>query len=117
MGTVKVEGFGCTMHIPAAVQKETNTVKLRFTDTRLIRTPHYYGQFPLSLGWESPYIFSKFSPVNTETFYGSFSIRTGFDCLENQIQSNPINADIERFVESVRINGVSVLSGLDLEKM
>ena len=26
------------------------TVETRFTDTRLIRTPHYYGQFALSLG-------------------------------------------------------------------
>ena len=29
-------------------------VKLCFTDTRLIQTPHYYGQFALSLGKESP---------------------------------------------------------------
>ena len=42
-------------------------VKPRFTDTHLIRTPHYYGQFALSLGKESPYIFSKFNPVNTDT--------------------------------------------------
>ena len=34
------------------------TVKPRFTDTCLIRTPHYYGQFAFSLGTESPYIFS-----------------------------------------------------------
>ena len=31
---------------------------------------HYYGQFALSLGKESPYIFSKFNPVNTDTFNG-----------------------------------------------
>ena len=43
------------------------TVKSRFTDTRLIRTPCYYGQFALSLGKESPYIFSKFKPLNTDT--------------------------------------------------
>ena len=35
--------------------------------TRLIRTPHYYGQFTLSLGKESPYIFSKFNLLNTDT--------------------------------------------------
>ena len=29
-------------------------VKPCFTDTCLIRTPHYYGQFALSLGEESP---------------------------------------------------------------
>ena len=28
--------------------------------TRLIRTPHYYGQFAVSLGKESSYIFPKF---------------------------------------------------------
>ena len=36
-------------------------------DTRLIRTPHYYEQFALSLGKESPYIFSKVNPLNTDT--------------------------------------------------
>ena len=35
--------------------------------TCLIRTPHYYGQFTLSLGKESPYIFSKFNLLNTDT--------------------------------------------------
>ena len=34
------------------------TVKPCFTDTRLLRTPHYDGQFALSLGKESRYIFS-----------------------------------------------------------
>ena len=42
------------------------TVKTRFTDTRLIRTPHYYGQFSLSMAKESPYIFSKFNLLNTD---------------------------------------------------
>ena len=42
---------------------------------RLIRTPHYYGQFALSLGKESPYIFSKFNPLNTDTFHGPLSVR------------------------------------------
>ena len=31
---------------------------------------YYYGPFSLSLGKESPYIFSKFNPVNTDTFNG-----------------------------------------------
>ena len=44
-----------------------NTVEPRFTDTRLIRAPRYYGQFSLSLGKKSPYIFSKFNPLNTDT--------------------------------------------------
>ena len=33
------------------------------------------------------------------------------------IQSNSVNMDIERVIESVRIDGVSVLSGLNLETM
>ena len=45
-----------------------------------LRTPHYYGQFALSLGKESPYIFSKFNLVNADTFYGpSVSVSTGYD--------------------------------------
>ena len=32
------------------------TVETRFSDTRLIRTPRYYEQFPLSLGKEKPYL-------------------------------------------------------------
>ena len=38
-------------------------------------TPHYYGQFALSVGKESPYIFSKSDPINTDTFYGPLSAR------------------------------------------
>ena len=63
------------------------TVKPRFMDTHLIQTPHYYTQFALSLGKESPYIFSKFNPINTDTpliqtlsMAPPVSILTGFDC-------------------------------------
>ena len=47
--------------------KETFLVKLLYSTLkpRLIRTPHYYRQFALSLEKESPYIFSKFNPLNT----------------------------------------------------
>ena len=38
-----------------------STVHPHFTDTRLIRTPHYYRQFALSLGKESLHIFSIYS--------------------------------------------------------
>ena len=42
-------------------------VKPRFLpDTRSKRTLHYYRQFALSLGKESPYTFSKFNPLNTD---------------------------------------------------
>ena len=54
-----------------------HTVKTRFQkDPRSKRTLHYYGQFALSLGKESPYILFKFNPLNTDAFYGPFSVRT-----------------------------------------
>ena len=54
-----------------------HTVKPRFQkDPRSKRTLHYYGQFALSLGKESPYILFKFNPLNMDTFYGPFSVRT-----------------------------------------
>ena len=43
---------------------EQRKVKPRFSDARLIQTPRYYGQFGLSQGKESPFIFSKFNPLN-----------------------------------------------------
>ena len=43
------------------------TVKLRFKNTRLVQTPHYYGQFSLSLVKVSPHIFFKFNPIKTDT--------------------------------------------------
>ena len=45
--------------------KKALTLSLK--STRLIRTPHYYEQSALSLGKESPYIFSKVNPLNTDT--------------------------------------------------
>ena len=43
-----------------------STIKPRFTDTRLIRTPHY-GQFDSYLGKESPYSFPpKFNQLNMD---------------------------------------------------
>ena len=70
---------------------------------RLLRTPHYYGQFAVSLGKESPYIFSKFNPLNTDT-----------PLTESIIQSHSVNTDTEGAIDSVCIHGVSVLSGLNL---
>lgn len=48
------------------IRKTLCYTQSRFTDILLIRTPHYYGQFALSLGKESPYILPKF-PLNTDT--------------------------------------------------
>ena len=42
-------------------------------NTCLIQTPHYYGQFSLSLGKENSYMFSKLNPLNTDTFCGPLS--------------------------------------------
>ena len=55
-------------------------LKPRFTDIRLIPTPHYYGQFALSLEKQSAYIFFNFNPLSSDTFYGpSVSVLTEFD--------------------------------------
>ena len=60
-------------------------VQPRLTDTRLIRTLHYYGQFALYLGKEEPLLFSKLNPINKGTpvtFYDppSVFVLTGIDC-------------------------------------
>ena len=52
------------------------TVKPRFKDTRLIRTPQYHGQFALSLGNESTNIFSKYNSPNTDTLSDPLRVRT-----------------------------------------
>ena len=54
--------------------------------THLIQTPHYYGQFALSLGKESPHIFSKFNlpyahPINTDLFMAP----AVFDCTSSRV--------------------------------
>ena len=51
-----------------------------------------------------------------------YQTKTTFDALGSQgwvlpVQSNPVNMDTEGAIESVRsVNGVSVLTGLNLEK-
>ena len=37
--------------------------------------------------------------------------------FQTKLQSNPVNMDSEGAIESVHINRVSVISGLNLEKM
>ena len=50
---------------------------------------YYYGPFSLSLGKESPYIFSKFNPLNTDSFYESpLSVFTEFVCNNNSDNNN-----------------------------
>ena len=53
--------YNTSLSQPRRLKRNPNTVKPRFTDTRLIRTPDYYRQFHLSLREETPYIFSKFN--------------------------------------------------------
>ena len=53
-------------------------------DTLLIPTPHYHEQFALSLGKESPFIFSRFNLLKMDTFYGS--LVSGFDSTEDHFQ-------------------------------
>ena len=48
---------------------EVTTVEPRFTDTRVIRKPCYYGQFSI-YPWGKKtlaFIFLKFNPFNTDT--------------------------------------------------
>ena len=54
MELILTTGIHLGLLIPALV----TTIKPRFTDTGLIRTPRYYGQFALSLGKQSAYIFT-----------------------------------------------------------
>ena len=65
------------------VRHNTITVKSRFMDTRLIQTPHYHGQFALSLGKESPLTFSLNSTrlIRKLSIVPLVSILTGFDVI------------------------------------
>ena len=59
---------------------KSGTVNPRLTDTRLIRTPQYYGQFDLSLGKESPCIsINSTRLIRTLLFEPLVSALTGFD--------------------------------------
>ena len=70
--TVASAKFICKIH--SGSNDNVITLKPRFTHTRFIRTPRYYGEFALSPGKESPVIFSKFNPLNTAP-YGPLSVR------------------------------------------
>ena len=54
-----------TVCLVPGVEKKTLTFFLQ--STRFIQTPHYWKQFALSLGKESPYILSTLNPLNTDT--------------------------------------------------
>ena len=69
--------------------EKRNTVKPRFSDTRLIRTPHYKEQFALSQGKENRYISLNStrlmcpSLIRTLSRTPSVCVLTGFDCTIN----------------------------------
>ena len=61
--------FPCNLNIFSTIQSKPT-----------LRTPRYYRQFALSLGKESPYILSKFNPLNKDIFYGPLSVCITVDC-------------------------------------
>ena len=81
------------------------TVKPCFTDTLLLQTPHYYRQFALSLGKESPYVFSRFDPLNMDTpliqtllMDPSVSQLMGFDCSNVLVNTHKILMNLPNFI-------------------
>ena len=74
-------GFGIRNTAQGIRNPTITVIEPRFRDTRLIRTPRYYGQLALSLGKESSYLFSKFNPLNTDTR----------QCGQRTLDSCPIN--------------------------
>ena len=87
----KKEAEWCSKEEKLILEVQSNAETL-FLDTCLIRAPHYHEQFALSLGKESPYIFSKFNSLNTDTLLiqtfsmaPSASILTGFDCAKTNM--------------------------------
>ena len=69
----KKEAEWCSKEEKLILEVQSNAETL-LLDTRLILTPHYFGQFALSLGKKPPYSFSKFNPLNTDTFHGPLSV-------------------------------------------
>ena len=70
-------------------------------DTLLIQTPHYHGQFVLSLGKESPLTFSLNSIrlLRTISMVPSVLVLTGFNC-------NKIHQCFNRMMESTETKAV-----------
>ena len=59
--------WSCINLAPSLLASIGCAVKLRFKDTLLVRTSHYYRQFSLSLVKVSPHISFKFNPIKTDT--------------------------------------------------
>ena len=85
-----------------------NTVKPRIMDSQFIRISHCYGQFALSLGKESLYIFSKIqlnNLIQTLFMASSVSIITGFDWKTKQITWKSSNTSI--FIQNKKNKTIS----------
>ena len=86
-----------------------NTVKPRIMDSRFIRISHCYGEFALSLGKESLYIFSKIQLNNLliQTLFmaSSVSILTGFDWKTKEITWKSSNTSI--FIQNKKNKTIS----------
>ena len=54
-----------------------------------LRTPHCCGQFSLSLGKETPHVFSKFNPLNTEGAIERKKNRNNNTCLRKRNTTQP----------------------------
>ena len=86
-----------------------NTVKPCIMDSWFIRISHCYGQFALSLGKESLYIFSKIQLNNLliQTLFmaSSVSILTGFDWKTKEITWKSSNTSI--FIQNKKNKTIS----------
>ena len=86
-----------------------NTVKPCIMDSRFIRISHCYGQFALSLGKESLYIFSKIQLNNLliQTLFMAFSVSilTGFDWKTKEITWKSSNTSI--FIQNKKNKTIS----------
>ena len=76
------ENFACKIrNIAQGIRNPTVTViEPRFTDTRLIRTPRYYGQFSLSQGKALAFSLNSTRLIRTPSVVPSVSVLTVFDC-------------------------------------
>jgi len=80
----KKEAEWCSKEEKLILEVQSNAETL-LLDTRLILTPHYYGQFALSLGKETlTFSLNSTHLIQTLSMAPSVSVLTGFDCA-NQI--------------------------------
>ena len=102
----------------------SSTAEPRFTDTHVIQTPGYYRQFSLSLGEAVTSHLNSTRLIRTDTplIRTCSKVRINGICLCTGVTLNlysqtPLIQTLRGHSESVLINRVSVLSGLNLEKM